>query len=466
MLVVASRADAPLEDRPMVGEAYAVFGPVAQGGVVDATLSEQDLTIYGTDSDDKLAQYVYLLAIGDVTGDGIEDILVGSQAADGPDNSRNLSGETYVIFGGPTLGGTIDLASDEEGIVIYGAKGGDKLAPVAVGDVNGNGTDDILLAAPYADKSDTRPACGEAYVISLPDYDPDDDGVLDPSDNCPLTPNPGQEDADGDGDGDACDNCPTSGNPDQANHDADPDGDACDADDDGDGFTDAKESAHGSDPLNLKCYNATNDDSTDDSKANDGCPRRGPAETGVQCNNALDDDADAWVNDGCPVVGTRSEGSAVEVCDGLDNDADTQIDEGYPDTNPGGPKDCMDSVDTDGDTLVNTSDSNDDDDGNWGDPDFNDGFTDAKEAWIGTDSLDACPDDSNDDAVPADINNDGMVQGFDALFIRNAIGAAYGGTNYEFDRLYNRRLDLDLNGYIQGMDAMFIRLQIGQVCTN
>ena len=197
-------------------------------------------------------------------------------------------------------------------------------------------------------------------------------------------------------------------------------------------------------------------------------PRRlAPPSRAPQCDNALDDDADTWVNDGCPLVGTRGEGSLVEVCDGLDNDADTQVDEGYPDTHPGGPKDCMDSlVDTDGDTLVNTSDTNDDDDGNWDDPDFNDGFTDTKEAWIGTDSLDACPDSSSDDAKPADINNDRMVQGFDALFIRNAIGAVYGGTNWELDRLYNRRLDLDMNGFIQGMDAMFIRPQIGQICTN
>jgi len=263
------------------------------------------------------------------------------------------------------------------------------------------------------------------------------------------------------------DNCPTTSNPDQANHDADPDGDACDVDDDGDGFPDTKETARGSDPLDPQCTNATNNDSPDDTKVNDGCAKKaGASESGTQCDNAVDDDADTWVNDGCPLAGTRGEGSLVEVCDGLDNDADTQVDEGYPDTNPGGPKDCMDAVDTDGDTLVNTGDTNDDDDGDWEDPDFNDGFTDAKEAWIGTDSLDACPDNSSDDALPPDINNDGIVQGFDALFLRAAIGAQYGGANYELDRLYNRRLDLDLNGFIQGMDALYIRPQIGQICTN
>jgi hypothetical protein len=300
------------------------------------------------------------------------------------------------------------------------------------------------------------------------DADDDNDTVSDGSDNCPLVVNTDQVNADGDAFGDACDNCPTTNSPDQANHDADPDGDACDGDDDGDGFRDTMESAHGSDPLDPQCANAVNDDAPDDTKVNDGCAKKaGASETGAQCDNALDDDADTWVNDGCPLVGTRGESSLIEVCDGVDNDADTQVDDGYPDTNPGGPKDCMDSlVDTDGDTLVNTADTNDDDDGNWEDPDFNDGFTDAKEAWIGTDSLDACPDNSSDDALPPDINNDGRVQGFDALFIRLAIGAIYGGTNYELDHLYNRRLDLDGNGIIQGMDTLLIRPMIGMICSN
>jgi hypothetical protein len=38
--------------------------------------------------------------------------------------------------------------------------------------------------------------------------DPDEDGVLNGSDNCPDRPNPEQTDADGDGAGDACDPCP------------------------------------------------------------------------------------------------------------------------------------------------------------------------------------------------------------------------------------------------------------------
>jgi hypothetical protein len=265
------------------------------------------------------------------------------------------------------------------------------------------------------------------------------------------------------------DNCPAVPNPDQANHDADPDGDACDVDDDGDGFPDAKETYHGSNPLDPQCATAANDDSGDDTKVNDGCAKKaGPSETGAACDDAADSDGDTWVNDGCPLAGTRGEGSLIEVCDGLDNDGDTQVDDGYPDTNPGGPKDCMDSlVDTDGDTLVNTADTNDDDDGNWEDPDFNDGwFSDALEAWNGTDALDGCPENSSDDAWPPDFNNDRRVQGLDILFLRLSIASTYGGTWWERDRTYNRRYDLSMDGVVNGLDVLFIRPYLGQLCSN
>ncbi|NYZ60592.1 thrombospondin type 3 repeat-containing protein [Candidatus Micrarchaeota archaeon] len=83
-------------------------------------------------------------------------------------------------------------------------------------------------------------------VFVEPPEDSDNDGIFDILDNCPNTPNHGQEDTDPhafcphaqgeeqmciytyDGYGDVCDNCPSVFNPDQEDSDGDGFGDACD----------------------------------------------------------------------------------------------------------------------------------------------------------------------------------------------------------------------------------------------
>jgi hypothetical protein len=90
------------------------------------------------------------------------------------------------------------------------------------------------------------------------------------------------------------------------------------------------------------CSNAVDDDA--DAAVNDGCPASGPAESGANCNNATDDDADTLVNDGCPTVATDDD------TDGAANDGCARIGtaENYP-----SPNQCSDAVDNDGDTLAN-----------------------------------------------------------------------------------------------------------------
>ena len=54
---------------------------------------------------------------------------------------------------------------------------------------------------------------------------------------------------------------------------------------------------------------------------NDACPASGTSESGAQCFNASDDDADTLVNDGCPIVGATGEAGG-QCANALDDDGD------------------------------------------------------------------------------------------------------------------------------------------------
>ena len=113
------------------------------------------------------------------------------------------------------------------------------------GDADGDGVNDpadLCPGTPQGAQVDAD-GCAESQK------DPDNDGITGLNDNCPTTANPGQEDTDGDGIGDACDpdidadgipnesdNCPSIYNPNQVDTDADNIGNLCDTDIDGDGY--------------------------------------------------------------------------------------------------------------------------------------------------------------------------------------------------------------------------------------
>jgi len=124
-----------------------------------------------------------------------------------------------------------ELVLDDEGNPIVVAGPTEPICLAAVDDVNGDGT---FAWDGTGDEdgdgiSDIDEACGECRTDPCLPSDADGDGVADPCDNCPYTPNPGQEDSDGDGVGDACDNCPDVYNPGQEDHDGNGIGDACEA---------------------------------------------------------------------------------------------------------------------------------------------------------------------------------------------------------------------------------------------
>jgi hypothetical protein len=126
--------------------------------------------------------------------------------------------------------------------------------------------------------------------------DTDGDGIVDALDNCPLIPNPNQDDADDDGIGDSCDvctdldgdgygdpgfpantcqldNCPAAYDPSQADADGDGIGDVCDecTDTDGDGYGDPGYPANTCDPDNCPSVNNPNQENSDGDAVGDSC---------------------------------------------------------------------------------------------------------------------------------------------------------------------------------------------------
>ncbi len=164
ILVGALLADGPGNERPNAGEAYVIFGSPTLAPTVDIALGEQGLTLFGAEEEDRLGAS---LASGDANGDGLQDILFGSFLADGPENARYQGGEAYLIFGSPSLSGARDMARGEHDLALIAAEADDQLGHhLAMGDLNNDGIDDLILAAFRADGPDNaREDGGEVYVI-------------------------------------------------------------------------------------------------------------------------------------------------------------------------------------------------------------------------------------------------------------------------------------------------------------
>lgn len=98
---------------------------------------------------------------GDVDGDGRDDVLVGDA---GFGNGLD-SGSTFVIYGGGQ-DQSVDLnaLSQDQGLRIDGASAADNSGTSAsgVGDMNGDGRDDVIVGAPDADNNGL--SSGSAYL--------------------------------------------------------------------------------------------------------------------------------------------------------------------------------------------------------------------------------------------------------------------------------------------------------------
>jgi FG-GAP repeat len=149
---------------------YVVFGGATVGstGVIELSSlnGSNGFVLNGIDTYDGSGHSVS--SAGDVNGDGIDDLLIGAPGGDS--NGAYDAGESYVVFGGATVGsiGVIELSSlnGSNGFVLSGINDFDNcgFSVSSAGDVNGDGIDDLLIGAPGGDSNGAYDA-GESYVV-------------------------------------------------------------------------------------------------------------------------------------------------------------------------------------------------------------------------------------------------------------------------------------------------------------
>jgi len=111
--------------------------------------------------------------LGDINNDGIDDFIVseiGTAAVDGeeaPPSGEGI-GKAYIIFGSPNFSKEFDLLSinGDNGFIINGKDLGyfTGWSVSDAGDVNNDGTSDLIIGAPGADLNGIRDT-GEVYIV-------------------------------------------------------------------------------------------------------------------------------------------------------------------------------------------------------------------------------------------------------------------------------------------------------------
>jgi len=150
------------------GQSYVVFGSNS-GFSASLNLSTLDgsngFAINGIATRDFSGKSVS--SAGDVNGDGFDDLIIGADAAD--PNGISYTGQSYVVFGsnsGFSASLNLSTLNGSNGFAINGIATRDfsGTSVSSAGDVNGDGFDDLIIAAPNADPNGINYA-GQSYVV-------------------------------------------------------------------------------------------------------------------------------------------------------------------------------------------------------------------------------------------------------------------------------------------------------------
>ena len=136
------------------GRAYLFYGPVTASV---SSVGSADLIIEGDNTQDRLGAALALR--GDFDGDGTDDLVLGAPYDDA---STPDAGIAFVLFGNTTSSGTLYAADTDLGFYGKGTNDHTGSALSYVSDIDGDGKDELLLAAP--DQKNNGAASGVVYL--------------------------------------------------------------------------------------------------------------------------------------------------------------------------------------------------------------------------------------------------------------------------------------------------------------
>ena len=150
------------------GQSYVVFGNnsgASSSFDLNTLNGTNGFAINGINSFDGSGRSVS--GAGDFNGDGFDDLIIGASRADPSGNTS--AGQSYVVFGNnsgfsPSL--DLNTLNGTNGFAINGNNSGDQSggSVSSAGDVNGDGFDDLIIGARFADPNGNS-AAGQSYVV-------------------------------------------------------------------------------------------------------------------------------------------------------------------------------------------------------------------------------------------------------------------------------------------------------------
>jgi FG-GAP repeat len=167
-LIIGAKSASP-NSVSTAGSSYVLFGRSSAAFAATMSLStlngtngfRLDGVLIGDGSGTDVA------AAGDINGDGIADLIVGAPTAD-PTGTN--SGSTYVVYGrsSPAFAATVNLSTlnGSNGFRLDGVQLGNFTgrAVSAAGDINGDGTDDLIIGADGADPGGVNNV-GSSFIV-------------------------------------------------------------------------------------------------------------------------------------------------------------------------------------------------------------------------------------------------------------------------------------------------------------